>query len=292
MQISSTPTAYGGGEAQRLLNMLMQQQAAPAGQDLPGDATPTTTPTTTATPPPPTSSPNAAQFASDTLASLLSAQQAPSASSVAQQVISAADTSGDGTLSLGEVETAIGGDTASGTNAASQAFAQIDTNGDGQISQSELTNALSAQDAAQNGTQGPQGAHHHHHHHGGGGGGGGGASGQASTDLATQLLGATDTNGDGQLSLSELESTFGLAPASAGASSTAGASNATSTPDASTLASDAVSALTSAFNKLDSNSDGALSVSELTAGIDAFQAALNHNGASTAQNHSAQAVTA
>jgi hypothetical protein len=105
------------------------------------------------------------------------------------------------------------------------------------------------------------------------------------------LLGSSDTNGDDQLSLSEIENTLGLAPAPASTSSTTGATNA-STPTASTLASDAVSALTSAFNKLDSNSNGELSVAELTAGIDAFQAALNHNGAASGQSHSAQAVTA
>src|SRR5450432_3796988 len=151
MQISSTPTAYGGGEAQRLLNMLLQPQAAPAGQDLPGAATTTTTTTTTITTQP-TSSPNAAQFATDTLASLLSAQEAPpSSANVAAKIIGVADTNGDGSLNLTEVESALGADTTTGAeasssaNALSQAFNSIDTNSDGQISAGELTNALAAQ---------------------------------------------------------------------------------------------------------------------------------------------------
>src|ERR1700684_117713 len=114
MQISSTPTAYGGGEAQRLLNMILQQQQPPAGQDLPGDASTTaTTPTTTTTPAAtPTSTTTAAQFASNTLASLLSAQEAqPTPANVAAQVIQAADTNGDGELSLSEVENALNGAT-------------------------------------------------------------------------------------------------------------------------------------------------------------------------------------
>ena len=203
MQISSTPTAYGGSEAQRLLNMLLQPQAAAAGQDLPGAATAAATTTaTTAAAPTPTSSPSAAQFTSDTLASLLSAQEAPpSAADVAAKVISTADTNGDGSLSLTEVETALGGDTTSGASAVGQAFSAIDTNGDGQISAGELTNALDAQNSA----QGAQGAHHgHHHHHAGG------AGGASSTDLANQLLGSTDANGDGQLSLTEIENALGV----------------------------------------------------------------------------------
>lgn len=78
MQISSTPTAYGGGEAQRLLNMILQPQAPPAGQDLPSTdssaATATATPTPAATP---TTATSADQVATDTLSSLLSAQEAP-----------------------------------------------------------------------------------------------------------------------------------------------------------------------------------------------------------------------
>jgi Ca2+-binding EF-hand superfamily protein len=268
MQISSTPTAYGGSEAQRLLNMLLQPQAPAAGQDLPGAASTTTTtpPPTTTTPPAtppatPTSSPNAVQFATNTLASLLSAQEAPpSSSDIAAKIISVADTNGDGTLSLSEVETALGADTTSGANPLSQAFSAIDTNGDGQISASELTNALDAQ----KGAQGAQGAHHgHHHHHAEGAGGAGGAS---STDLANQLISSADTNGDGQLSLTEVENALG-----------------------SSVTSGTTDALSKAFTSLDTNGDGQLSATELSAGIDAFRAAHHRGGG---ESTSAQTVTA
>jgi Ca2+-binding EF-hand superfamily protein len=263
--------------------MLLQPQAPPAGQDLPSSdssaATATATQTTAATPTPATS---ADQFATDTLSSLLSAQEAPpSPADVAQQVISAVDTNSDGELSLSEIENALGANGASSptgattslsADALSQAFSSIDTNGDGEISASELTNALAAQNGSQDTQalqqQGPQGAHHHHAHHAHGGGGS--ASGASSIDLADELIGSTDTNGDGTLSLSEIENALGTS-----ASSTAS------------------SDLTSAFNSLDTNSDGQLSASELSTGIDAFRAAHHMGGAaSAAQTQSTQTVSA
>ena len=259
MQISSTPTAYGGQEAQRLLNMLLQQQGPPPGQDLPGSAS---NPSSSATPAvPPTGGPNAAQFTSDTLASLLSAQEAPpSSSDVAGKIIGVADTNGDGALSLNEVEQALGADTTSGADALSQAFNSIDTNGDGQVDASELTNALDAQ----KGAQGAQAAHHGHHAH---------HAHQAppsSGDLASQVLGAADTNGDGALSPAEIENALGASTAS-GATDT----------------------LTAAIGKLDTNGDGTLSAAEVSAGIDAFRAAHHRGGSDSAPpSQSAQAVTA
>lgn len=258
MQISSTPTAYGGQEAQRLLNMLLQQQAAPPGQDLPGAAS---TPSSATPAVPPTGGPNAAQFTSDTLASLLSAQEAPpSSSDVAGKIIGVADANGDGALSLNEVEQALGADTTSGADALSQAFNSIDTNGDGQVDASELTNALDAQ----KGAQGAQAAHHGHHAH---------HAHQArpgSGDLASQVLGAADANGDGALSPAEIETALGASTAS-GATDT----------------------LTAAIGKLDTNGDGTLSAAEVSAGIDAFRAAHHRGGSDSAsQSQSAQAVTA
>jgi Ca2+-binding EF-hand superfamily protein len=282
MQISSTPTAYGGSEAQRLLNMLLQPQQPADGQDLPGAESSTAATPTTATSQ--TTTLSSAQFASDTLSSLLSAQEnPPSAADTAAKIIGVADTNGDGSLSLSEIENAIGADTASGTGAASetdplsQAFSALDTNGDGDISDSELTNALSAQSAAQNGAQGPQGAHHHHHGHGmSGASGSDTASGAdpSSTDLASQLLGSADANGDGELSVSEFESALGVSSTSS---------------TASTAATDL---LTSAMSKLDTNGDGQLSASELNAGIDAFRAAHHRGGADTAQAQTQAAVSA
>jgi Ca2+-binding EF-hand superfamily protein len=194
MQISSTSTAYSGGEAQRLLARLLEPQGPPAGQDLPSDSPPTGASDATGAPPQPSGGPSAAQFATETLASLLNVQQAPPASSdIAQQVISAADADGDGSLSLDEVEKALGQDTASGADGLSQAFAQLDTNGDGKLSQDELASAIDAHKAS--------GAHHHHHR---------AHNAQASDgDLASAILGKADTNGDGALSADEIASALG-----------------------------------------------------------------------------------
>jgi Ca2+-binding EF-hand superfamily protein len=249
MQISSTPTAYGGGEAQRLLGLLLQQQGAQAGQDVPSaDATSATT----SPPTQPAGGSSAAQFTSDTLSSLLSAQEAPpSSADIAAKVISTADTNGDGSLSLDEVEKALGQDTTSGADALSQAFSKLDANGDGQIGADELTSALDAKKAA-------GGAHHGHHAH---------HAGQASsTDLASQVIGEADTNGDGELSADEIQTALG---------------------------SKAGDNLSSAIGALDTNGDGKLSATELSTAIDAFRAAHNRGGSDTGvTSASAQAVTA
>jgi Ca2+-binding EF-hand superfamily protein len=200
---------------------------------------------------------------------------------VASKVISAADTNGDGSLSLGEIETAIGADTTSSSSAdaLSQAFASIDTNGDGQVSADELTNALDAQNASKSAQAGgPQGAHHHHHAHGSGGP-------PSSTDLASQLLGSADTDGDGELSLSEMEAALGLSSTS----TTGSASASTAATTAATATADANSILTSAMTKWDANGDGKLSVSELSTGIQAF---LDTHNRGAASSQSAQTVTA
>lgn len=250
MQTSSIPTAYGGGEAHRLLAMLLRPQAGPAGQDLPGTTTDATAATTL---PDPAS--GAARFVSRTLGSLLSAQEAPPASpGIAAKIIGAADTNGDGALSLSEIQSALAPQNAGGAlsaDALSKAFASIDTDGDGQISASELSTALDAQ-------KGAHGAHQHHHAH---------AAQANSSDVASQLIGAADADGDGALSVAEVERALG---------SSAGSD-----------------ALSSALGKLDTNGDGALSATELTAAIDAFRAA-HHRGASevATSSPSTQAVTA
>jgi len=241
--------------------MLLWPQGPPGGQDLPGASAEGTAATTagttppTPTPTPPAGGPSAAQFVSHTLASLLSAQEAPPTSAgVAGKIIGVADGDGDGTLSLNEVETALGADTTSGADALSQAFSGIDTNGDGQLSASELTTALDARKAA-------QGAHHGHHaHHAH-------QAAASSSDLAAQALGAADTDGDGQLSLSEIQKALGAA-------TTAGASD----------------VLSAAIGKLDANGDGLLSASELSAGIDAFRAA-HHRGGGDASSQASTAQT-
>jgi Ca2+-binding EF-hand superfamily protein len=259
MQISSTPTAYGGGEAQRLLNLLLQRQGSPTGQDLPGAGQASTAASTPSAQP--ASSATAAQFTADTLSSLLSAQEAPpSSSDVAAKLIGTADTNGDGALSLDEVESALGQDTTSGADALSQAFAKVDANGDGQLGADELSSALDAQNSASVAQNAPsenaQKAHAHHHAH---------HAASSSTDVASQMLGAVDSNGDGQLSASEIQTALG---------------------------SSSSDSLTSAMSTLDTNGDGQLSASELSTAIDAFRTANQHGGSTPATAQSSQVVMA
>src|SRR5581483_10926427 len=242
MQISSVSTAYGGGEAQRLLARLFEQQPPPPGQDLPGDAASATSGASTA-PTPPVGSSSATRFAQATLASLLDAQQAPPTSAdIAGKVISAADSDGDGSLSLAEIEKALGQDTTSSTDGLSAAFAKLDTNGDGKLSQDELASALDAQTSA-------SGVHHHHHHHHAV------QDAQASGgQLAATILGRADTNGDGALSADEIAQALG-----------------TSTSDS----------LKQTLAGFDKNADGKLDSSELAAAIDAFRTAHRQTQATT-----------
>ena len=255
MQIPSTSTAYGGGEAQRLLARLFQQQGPPAGQDLPGDSTqpvaaPASPPTSPANPP------GAASFAQATLASLLDTQApAPTSADIAQKVIGAAYSDGDGALSLAEVEAALGQDTTSGDSGVSQAFAKLDANGDGKLSQDELASAIDARKSA-------SGVHHHHHHHGHAT-----AASQAQPSdggLASAILGQADSNGDGALSADEIAQALG------------------------TSASDGLKQSLAGFDK---DGDGKLDSSELAAAIDAFRTA-QLGQARTADAGQAQAVTA
>lgn len=191
MQISSTSTAYGGAEAQRLLNLLLHRKPATGGQDVPGAGGPAPDP------PAPAQDANGgapgARFASQTLAALLDSQQSPPTSAeIAQKVIGAADGDGDGSLSLDEVEKALGQDTTSGSDALSQAFGKLDTDGDGKLSAAELASAID--------TRAGSGVHHGRHGH---------HAHATSGDLASKIIGAADSDGDGALSAAEIGSALG-----------------------------------------------------------------------------------
>jgi len=221
--------------------MLLQQRGTAAGQDLPGAADAAAP--SSATAPQPTGGLSAAQFASNMLSSLLSTQEAPpSSSDIAAKVIGAADTNGDGSLSLDEVEQALGQDTTSGADALGQAFAKLDTDGDGQISDSELTSALDARQAA----GGAPHAHHAHHAH---------HAQASSSDMASQMLTDLDTDGDGELSADEIQAA---------------------------LKQGSGDSLTSTIGAFDTDGDSKLSASELSSAIDAFRTAHHHGGANAA----------
>ncbi|HEY4031880.1 MAG TPA: hypothetical protein VGM25_16160, partial [Caulobacteraceae bacterium] len=126
-------------------------------------------------------------FSSSTLGALTSAQEnggdwrQQMDSDLAGQMVGQLDGNGDGTLSLSEVENALGVSSGTATGGAdgadangassstaaqdgvSAAFTQIDANGDGQLSADELTNALNQAQAPVH-----RGGGGHHHHHGGG----------------------------------------------------------------------------------------------------------------------------
>lgn len=191
-------------------------------------------------------------MADSTMSGFMSLQTAPTASNVANDIMSSLDTNGDGVISLEEAQ-------ANGNGDAASAFAQLDSNGDGSIDADELTSAVqSAHDelaSAQSsgGTQGAGAAHHgRHHHH------------ASATDLVSGIMDAADSDGSGGLSLDEVSSVLG-----------------TSSSDAQ-----------SGFSALDSNGDGQLSVSELTSAISKYMQTRLTDMASSAQTNATAAVTA
>ena len=222
--------------------MLFQNQQNGAGQEVPGSDDAGTTSTPAAGP-----APASAQLATQTLSGLLAAQQSqpPSASDLANQMISSLDTDGDGQLSLSEIDKALGADSGSSGSQIAAAVSQLDTNGDGSLSAYELTTGLEAAKAHGGG------GHHHHHH----------AESASSSDLASQLIASADSNSDGVLSSDEVAKALGIDTAS-----TAGTAGSSATSDA----------FSQVFASLDTNGDGSLSASELTAGIDAFRTAHHH----------------
>jgi Ca2+-binding EF-hand superfamily protein len=139
-------------------------------------------------PGPPPASMNGGGFSTDTLSALLGSQESASSSSSSftSKVIDAADTNGDGTVSLEELAASLGSDSSS----LSDAFGKVDSDGDGQISSSELDAGLKA--------NGPPRGH-------------GGPHGPppSASDVASTLLSSADTDDTGSLSLGEINSVLG-----------------------------------------------------------------------------------
>ncbi|OXE36039.1 MAG: hypothetical protein CGW95_10120 [Phenylobacterium zucineum] len=166
VQIYGISNSYEASGVQKALMSLVHQASAGTqntGQVLPGndqdsdDGGPR--------PPPPKSNGQASsQFASSTLASLLSVQQQPSASDFASKLIGQVDANGDGSLSLDEIKATLekagltktsSASGSSGTDPLADAFGKLDSNQDGKLDTSELTSALETMMKA-----------HHGHRHG------------------------------------------------------------------------------------------------------------------------------
>ncbi len=143
MQISSVASSSAASALQKLLASIKAQSAETTGQDVPGGAQgaerPSGPPPGGPPPGPPPSGGASSQFASSTLASLLDAQEDDGTTSdIAGLITDSLDTNGDGTLSLDEIDRALGDSKTDRTSA----FAKLDVSGDGQLDVAELTKAL------------------------------------------------------------------------------------------------------------------------------------------------------
>lgn len=224
MQLSATSATYGGSQTQRVLASLLQQASGSTGQQQPGKTGQSAAPPMGPPPGPPPGG-GAKQFASDTLSSLLSTQEASGKDDLANRLIQDGDTDGDGLLSLGEIQTAMGSEASDQLTAA---VSNLDTDGDGKLSAEELSAGLEANRPERRGPPPP-----------------------SSADVASRLIDDVDSDRDGSLSLAEIKSKLGV----------------DDDPD-----------LTSGFGKLDTDGDSLLSTAELTAALDAFQAARGDSG--------------
>jgi hypothetical protein len=178
MNISSSAAGSGGVNLHSLRDLLRMNGSGSAGQQVPGDGqgVGNSDPSTSSPSGPP---PAGATLTSATLASLLDAQQTkPSASDIASQLISNADTDGDGSLSLDEITNALSGNQKKDPTQLSDAFNTLDSNGDGKLSSDELASGLQTMMQA-------------HHHHGHGHGHAYGLYGQIAQNSATSTTEAT-----------------------------------------------------------------------------------------------------
>jgi Ca2+-binding EF-hand superfamily protein len=161
-------------------------------------------------------------------------------------LIAAIDSNGDGAISQSELETYI--QKLGGTSAEADAlFAGLNQGGTGDLTKTQLASDLQQ---AQ-----PIGASQHHHHHHGA---------PSATDVANELVSASDTSGDGSVSQSEFTSfVTGLG----------------GTP----------SEATADFSALDPNNTGAVNAAQFTTAIRAFEQA--GNAASVAANPASPILT-
>ena len=161
--------------------------------------------------------------------------QTLSATDPVQQLFSAMDTDGDGSVSKSEMESFIQGK--GGTQAQADAlFSALTQNTGGQNAATGISEQQMAADVSQAQHSG------HHHHHGGHGMDSGGAN--TASDAMAQIFNALDTNHDGSISADEFSTAFRT-------TNTTGGTGASATDPA------------ALFAQIDSNSNGMVSSSEL-----------------------------
>ena len=194
MQISSSSAASSSMALQALRDLFQTSTTDSPGQSLPGFASETTENASPSGPPPgpPPASMNGGGFSADTMSALLGSQESSSSSgagasssssSFSSEIIDAADTNGDGTVSLEELAASLSTDSSSLTDA----FAEVDSDGDGQITSTELDAGLKAMGPPRGGPPPPPSA----------------------ADMASDMLASSDADETGSLSLSEIASALG-----------------------------------------------------------------------------------
>jgi len=200
MQISSSSAASSSMALQSLRDLFQTNTTDSTGQSLPGAASETggKAPPSGPPPGPPPASMNGGGFSADTMSALLGSQESSgssgaggskgSGSSFSSEVIDAADTNGDGTVSLEELAASLSADSSSLTDA----FSKVDSDGDGQITSTELDAGLKAKGPPHGGSGPPAGM-----------------APPSAADIASDLLTASDTDETGSLSLSEVASALG-----------------------------------------------------------------------------------
>ena len=147
------------------------------------------------------------------------------------KLVSAIDTNGDGSISQGEMESYI--ESKGGTQAeADLLFSSLNQGNTGNLTQTQLASDL--QNAG-----GPQAHHGHHHHHG---------APPSADDVASKLVQAMDTSGDGTVDQSEFEN---FVTSQGGTTSQAD----------------------SDFAALDTSNSGSVSASQFSSAITAFELA-------------------
>ncbi|MGV9005743.1 MAG: hypothetical protein ACOH1H_03295 [Brevundimonas sp.] len=183
MQISSSSAATSSMALNALRDLFQTRTTETTGQNSPTGSTSKSAKGPPSGPPPgpPPAAANGGGFSADTLSALLQGQEG--GSGPAKAAIDAADTNGDGTVSLAELAASLGTDAASVT----KAFTRVDSDADGQINAGEMEAGLKS-------LQGRHGPH---------------GPPPSAADVAAGVLASADSDQNGSLSLAEITTTLG-----------------------------------------------------------------------------------